>query len=118
MRNLGQWLAGERAEILDRRAAVTEGFARLPGWRLLGCGAYFAYAEHPFAEASDVAAKRLVHDAGVLMLPGTMFTPEGSPEGARQMRIAFANADRAGIGALVERLAAVGTRLAGGRGLA
>jgi aspartate/methionine/tyrosine aminotransferase len=118
MRNLGQWLAGERAEILERRAAVTEGFARLPGWRLLGCGAYFAYAEHPFAEASDVAAKRLVHEAGVLMLPGTMFTPEGSPEGARQMRIAFANADRAGIGALVERLAAVGTRLAGGRGLA
>jgi aspartate/methionine/tyrosine aminotransferase len=51
MRNLGQWLAGERAEILDRRAAVEEGFARLPGWRLLGCGAYFAYAEHPFEAA-------------------------------------------------------------------
>jgi aspartate/methionine/tyrosine aminotransferase len=109
MRNLGQWLAGERAEILDRRAAVAEGFARLPGWRLLGCGAYFAYAEHPFDLPSDVAARRLVHAAGVLMLPGTMFTPEGSPEGARQMRIAFANVDRAGIGALVERLAGVRT---------
>jgi aspartate/methionine/tyrosine aminotransferase len=107
MRNLGQWLAGERAEILDRRAAVEEGFARLPGWRLLGCGAYFAYAEHPFAAASDEVAKRLVHEAGVLMLPGTMFTPAGSPEGRRQMRIAFANVDRAGIGALVERLAGV-----------
>ena len=109
MRNLGQWLAGERAEILDRRAAVEEGFARLPGWRLLGCGAYFAYAEHPFDAPSDAAAKRLVHEAGVLMLPGTMFTPEGSAEGRRQMRIAFANVDRAGIGALVERLA--GARL-------
>ena len=109
MRNLGQWLAGERAEILDRRAAVEEGFARLPGWRLLGCGAYFAYAEHPFDAPSDAAAKRLVHEAGVLMLPGTMFTPEGSAEGRRQMRIAFANVDRAGLGALVERLA--GARL-------
>jgi aspartate/methionine/tyrosine aminotransferase len=107
MRNLGQWLAGERAEILDRRAAVEEGFAGLPGWRLLGTGAYFAYAEHPFDAPSDVVAKRLVHEAGVLMLPGTMFTPEGSPEGARQMRIAFANVDRAGIGRLVARLAAV-----------
>jgi aspartate/methionine/tyrosine aminotransferase len=107
MRNLGQWLAGERAEILDRRAAVEEGFARLPGWRLLGTGAYFAYAEHPFDAPSDVVARRLVHEAGVLMLPGTMFTPEGSPEGARQMRIAFANVDRAGIGRLVDRLAAV-----------
>jgi aspartate/methionine/tyrosine aminotransferase len=77
------------------------------GWRLLGCGAYFAYAEHPFADASDVIARRLVHEAGVLMLPGTMFTPEGSAEGARQMRIAFANVDRAGIGRLVDRLAAV-----------
>jgi aspartate/methionine/tyrosine aminotransferase len=107
MRNLGQWLAGERAEILDRRAAVTESFARLPGWRLLGCGAYFAYAAHPFAEASDAVAKRLVHEAGVLMLPGTMFTPAGSQEGARQMRIAFANVDRGGISRLVDRLAAV-----------
>jgi aspartate/methionine/tyrosine aminotransferase len=105
-RNLGQWLAGERAEILDRRAAVEEGFARLPGWRLLGAGAYFAYAEHPYDLPSDVVAKRLVHEAGVLMLPGTMFTPEGSAEGKRQMRIAFANVDRAGIGRLIDRLAA------------
>src|SRR6056297_3624063 len=60
MRNLSQWLAGERAEILDRRAAMADGFARLDGWRLLGCGAYFAYVEHPFALPSDAAARRLV----------------------------------------------------------
>ena len=107
MQNLGQWLAGERAEILDRRAAIVEGFPRLPGWCLLGCGAYFAYVEHPFAIASDALAKRLVRDAGVLMLPGTMFQPEGAPDGARQLRIAFANIDRAGIGALFDRLSAV-----------
>ena len=105
MRNLSQWVAGERAEILARRAAMTGGFAALPGWRLLGCGAYFAYVEHPFAEASDVLAKRLVHDAAILMLPGTMFQPASHPEGARQLRIAFANIDATGIAEMFRRLA-------------
>lgn len=105
MRNLSQWVAGERAEILARRAAMTGGFAALPGWRLLGCGAYFAYAEHPFSEPSDVLAKRLVQDAAILMLPGTMFQPASHPEGARQLRIAFANIDAGGISELFRRLA-------------
>lgn len=105
MRNLRDWVASERAEILRRRAAMVQGFARLPGWRLLGCGAYFAYAEHPFDEASPDLARRMVREAGVLMLPGTMFMPEGEAAGARQMRIAFANADAAGIGTLIDRLA-------------
>jgi len=105
MRNLSQWVAGERAEILARRAAMTGGFAALPGWHLLGCGAYFAFVEHPFAGPSDVLAKRLVHDAAILMLPGTMFQPASHAEGARQMRIAFANIDTEGIGEMFRRLA-------------
>ncbi|MFD1912318.1 aminotransferase [Halodurantibacterium flavum] len=105
MRNLGQWVAGERAEILDRRAAITQGFPRLNGWRLLGCGAYFAYVEHPFAEGSDALARRMVHEAAVLMLPGTMFMPGDDPAGQRQLRVAFANIDRAGIAQLFDRLA-------------
>lgn len=105
MRNLKDWLAGERAEILSRRAAITEGFPRLEGWRLLGCGAYFAYVEHPFALRSDTLARRLVEGAAVLTLPGTMFTPPDDPAGARQLRIAFANIDRTGIATLFDRLA-------------
>ena len=107
MRHLDQWLAGERAEILDRKAAMVAGFSRLPDWRLLGCGAYFAYVEHPYALSSDAFAKSLVADAGVLLLPGTMFTPEGSADGARQLRVAFANVNRDGIGQLFDRLAGV-----------
>ncbi len=106
MRNLRQWLAGERDEILARRRAMTDGFAALDGWRLLGCGAYFAYVEHPFDMASDTLCKRLVDDCAVLMLPGTMFQPEGSAAGRRQIRIAFANVDVAGIAELFRRLAA------------
>lgn len=107
LENLGQWLAGERAEILARQAAMEDGFQRLNGWELLGCGAYFAYARHPFDAPSPEAARRLLAEAGVLMLPGTMFRPEGDAQGAREMRIAFANADRGQIGDLMARLAAV-----------
>ncbi len=106
MRNLGQWVAGERHEILARRAAMVEGFKSLPDWTLLGCGAYFAYVEHPFAMASDVLCKRLVTEASLLMLPGTMFQPEGSEAGKRQIRIAFANVDTKGIAEVIRRLAA------------
>ena len=105
MRNLGQWLAGERDEILARRKAMTEGFKSLPGWTLLGCGAYFAYVEHPFDLASDALCKRLVTEASLLMLPGTMFQPEGSAAGRRQIRIAFANVDAKGIAEVIRRLA-------------
>ncbi|MDT8853652.1 aminotransferase [Paracoccaceae bacterium Fryx2] len=108
MRNLGQWLAGERAEILARRAAMIEGFAALPDWRLLGCGAYFAYVEHPFALPSDLLARRLVTEAGLLMLPGTMFQPEGAAAGKRQLRIAFANVDATGIAEMFRRLKSIG----------
>ena len=104
LRNLGGWVAGERAEILARRAAMARGFAALPGWELLGCGAYFAYARHPFAERSDALARRMVDDIGVLVLPGTMFRPGDDPAGARELRIAFANADRAGIAEFLARL--------------
>ena len=106
MRNLSQWVTGERAEILARRAAMVGGFGALEGWKLLGCGAYFAYVEHPFPLASDALCKRLVGEAGLLMLPGTMFQPESHAEGARQIRIAFANVDATGIAEVFRRLAA------------
>lgn len=109
MQNLSQWVAGERAEILDRRAAIQEQFPRLEdkGWRLLGLGAYFAYLEHPFDIPSDDLARRLVPEAGILLLPGTMFLPEDDASGKRQVRVAFANLDRAGIAQLFERLQAL-----------
>lgn len=104
LRNLAQWVAGERAEILSRRTAMISGFNALQGWTLLGCGAYFAYVEHPFELASDALCKRLLTDQSLLMLPGTMFQPVGSAEGKRQIRIAFANVDATGITEMFSRL--------------
>lgn len=109
MRNLGDWLAGERREILDRRAAIEDQMPRLTamGWELHGCGAYFAYLKHPFTMRSDDLARDLVQKAHVLTLPGTMFMPDG--HGTVHLRIAFANVDRAGITALFDRLVAYTT---------
>jgi aspartate/methionine/tyrosine aminotransferase len=109
LRNLGTWLAGERDEILARRAAIIDGFPVLAakGWSLKGLGAYFAYVEHPFEVSSEVFARSLVRSAGILALPATMFTPADDPSGARHLRIAFANLDRPGLATLFDRLADV-----------
>lgn len=104
MENLSQWLAGERAEILSRRAATEVAMGALPGWRLKSVGAYFAWIEHPFAEGSAALARRMVRDIGVLALPGSMFTPPDDPAGDRHLRLAFANVDGAGIAQLAQRL--------------
>lgn len=109
LENLSQWVAGERDEILARRAAIASGFDELAaqGWRLLGLGAYFAYVEHPFAASSADLAPQLVREAGILCLPGTMFHPDDDASGARHLRIAFANLDVAGIAEFYRRLAAL-----------
>ncbi|QUJ77835.1 aminotransferase [Sulfitobacter albidus] len=105
MENLDQWLAGERAEILLRRATIAELFPPFAadGWELMGLGGYFAYLRHPFALSSAELAPKLVRDAGILCLPGTMFHPEGG--GGQELRIAFANLDAGGIATLFDRLA-------------
>lgn len=107
LKNLDDWLAGEREEILARRAAIEDGFAPLAdrGWELLGAGAYFAYVEHPFPHNSTALARRLLNEVGVLMLPGAMFAPRDDADAPRQFRIAFANVDREGIGEVLRRLA-------------
>ena len=105
MTYLRDWLASERAETLARRDATIAALAGLTGWRLKSAGAYFAWVEHPFAASSATLAPRLLREASVLALPGTMFTPEGDPVGDRHFRLAFANVDRTGIAQLAERLA-------------
>lgn len=107
MQNLDQWLAGERAEILHRRAAITQQMPQLAdkGWSLMGLGGYFAYLHHPFEMSSAELAPLMVRELSILCLPGTMFYPDTDPAGAAQLRIAFANLDADGIAILFARLA-------------
>jgi len=110
LRNLSQWVASERDKILERRAICQAGFETLEGWKLLGSGAYFAYAEHPFDISSEEVAKRLVREQSLLILPGTMFIPDlahgGDGTAEKTLRIAFANADQAGLDEMFKRLKA------------
>jgi len=104
LRNLQDFIAEERAEILRRRAIVTAGFEQLAGWKLLGCGAYFAYVQYDMDIDSDILAKRLVAEASLLVLPGTMFAPSTDTDAKHQLRIAFANANAAELKLLFARL--------------
>ena len=104
LQNLDQWVAGERAEILARKTAITQVFNTLDGWTLKGCGAYFAFVQYPHALPGHAFAQQLLARESILALPGAMFTPKGDPAGDRTLRIAYANIDRAEIGQLHERL--------------
>jgi aspartate/methionine/tyrosine aminotransferase len=104
--NLDDWVAGERQEILHRRKAAEAAFASLSaqGWTLAASGAYFAYATHPEAARHPNAARKILADTGLLMLPASMFRPDSDPRTATEFRVAFAN-----IGA--ETIAEMGNRL-------
>lgn len=117
LRSLSAWAAGERLKVLRRRAVLEATFAEgAPGFELRSCGAYFAWLEHGFDMDSPAVAKALVEEASLLMLPGTMFSPRGHGKGT--LRLAFANADEAGLAETARRLAAFGRARLAGAGLA
>ncbi len=113
LEHLSQWVAGERDEILARKAALLAAFDGLPGWTVHGAGAYFAWVEPPFDLPAGETARRLLAEQSLLVLPGTMFAPEVPPADparagrpSRALRVAFANADAAGLAETGRRLAA------------
>ena len=106
LNNLEAWAAERRTEILQRAKHFSEKFQPLSaaGWSLRGCGAYFAFVEHPFEDESNILAPLILRDQGILLMPGTMFYPKHNPVGSRSFRIAFANIDKNKITTLLERL--------------
>ena len=106
LNNLEAWAAERRTEILQRAKHFSEKFLPLStaGWSLRGCGAYFAFVEHPFEDESNILAPLILRDQGILLMPGTMFYPKHNPLGSRSFRIAFANIDKNKISTLLERL--------------
>ena len=106
LNNLEAWAAERRTEILQRAKHFSDKFQPLSaaGWSLRGCGAYFAFVEHPFEDESNILAPLILRDQGILLMPGTMFYPKHNPLGSRSFRIAFANIDKNKISTLLERL--------------
>lgn len=107
LEHLDEWLESERQEILSRGTTVREVFRHLArdGWILHSSGAYFAYVEHPDAAKHTNAAQYILEKTGILMLPATMFRPDGQAGASTQFRIAFAN-----LGS--EKIREMGVRLA------
>ena len=94
----------KRALMAERAGALREAFRR-PGldYKLLSCGAYFAYVRHPFdGEPSAAVARRLAVEHNLLCLPGSYFGPGQDP----YLRFAFANLDASWMPAIAERLIA------------
>ncbi len=110
--HLKDWLAGERQETLERAAVVRAAMEALPGWRLEGLGAYFAWMRPPFALRGEALARRLLAETGLLLLPGEMFVPAApdpaAAPGQGRLRLAYANADAARLREAFGRLAAFG----------
>ena len=104
--NLDSWKSDRRTEILERAKHFSIKFEPLSaaGWSLRGCGAYFAFVDHPFKEGSETLAPLILRDQGILLMPGTMFYPKYDLHGPRTFRIAFANIDKNKITTLLERL--------------
>lgn len=98
---LAAWREDNRREINARAMAFREAMARCNGWEVASVGAYFSFVRHPYAGEARAVAEKLARERGVLLLPGHYF---GDSSG-RFMRVAFANADRAKLVALPERLA-------------
>lgn len=107
LQNLDAWLEDERQEILHRGETVRQVFHDLEpkGWVLHTSGAYFAYVEHPEAARHENAAQFVLRKTGILMLPATMFRPQGQTGASTQFRIAFANLGSEKIREMGERLA-------------
>ena len=107
MRNLTQWVAGERAEILARRAAMVRWFQRVRRLAPAGLRGLFRLCRTPLCRGVRCGVQTagdggLPADAARHDVPATE-----AAEGKRQIRIAFANVDAAGIAEMFTRLSKV-----------
>jgi hypothetical protein len=103
LRSLEAWKHGKIAMMNGRLAALRRAFGRQGlRYELVSSGALFAYVKHPFTEeTAKQVAVRLAGEHDLLCLPGSMFGPDQES----YLRIAFANAEEADMGTLVDRLA-------------
>lgn len=100
--HLGDFRSEKRALMAGRAEALRTVFrANDLRYRLVACGAYFGWVEHPFeGEVATVVARRLADRHNLLCLPGSMFGPGQE----RYLRFAFANLDAGDMPVLGERL--------------
>ena len=98
---LTDWRAQNRVLMNGRGKAAEASFAELPDWAIASRGAYFAYAQHPYAGHTAIqVAEALAIQRGIVTLPGSAFGPDQE----RYLRLAFANVEADRIAEVAERL--------------
>ncbi|MBJ6726584.1 aminotransferase [Geomesophilobacter sediminis] len=101
MEHLDEWVAANRVTMERRHELFRSEFAK-PGnaFRLVASGPFFGWVRHPFDGCSGrEVAKRLVQEAGLLLLPGEVFGPGLE----RYLRLAFGNISEEAIPEAVRR---------------
>ena len=86
---LDEWVAGNR-RMMERRHDLFRSAFDAPGnaFQLVASGTFFAWVRHPFPEqAGREVARRLVQEAGLVLLPGEVFGPRLEA----YLRVAFGN---------------------------
>ncbi|GAA6015675.1 hypothetical protein JCM10207_008168 [Rhodosporidiobolus poonsookiae] len=100
------WREGVKDELERRQKVFRELLEDVEGWEVEVGGAYFAYVKHPFPGApSELVASRLGKHVGVVVLPGTFFSPPfENVNDDRFIRFSIANVSEAVLRQVPARL--------------
>ncbi|GAA5932065.1 hypothetical protein JCM3775_004231 [Rhodotorula graminis] len=101
-----EWREATRDELARRQALFRELLGEVDGWKVETGGSYFAYVKHPFAgSSSELVASRLGEHVGVVVLPGTFFSPPfANVDDDRYIRFSIANVDERTLRLVPDRL--------------
>ncbi|BGP37128.1 hypothetical protein JCM10450v2_001036 [Rhodotorula kratochvilovae] len=100
------WREATRDELAARQELFRALLADVEGWEVETGGGYFAYVKHPFPGApSQRVAAALGAKVGVVVLPGTFFSPPfDNVEEDRYIRFSIANVNEETLRKVPDRL--------------
>jgi aspartate/methionine/tyrosine aminotransferase len=101
LRSAKEWRRDRVLEIRAKQARFEAALTSMPGgFELCAAGAFYGWVRHPWTETADQAVRRLALDSGILVLPGTIFSPTDD----RCLRFSFGNLSNSEIDAVGVRL--------------
>ncbi|GAA5857622.1 hypothetical protein JCM8547_004302 [Rhodosporidiobolus lusitaniae] len=101
-----EWRERVRDELGERQRVFRELMGEVEGWQVETGSGYFAYVKHPFPSfPSQLVAARLGEHVGVVVLPGTFFSPPFEDVGEdRYIRFSIANVSLSTLSLVPARL--------------
>lgn len=106
LKHMASFLERERISVLNRKKTLLRAMKKLPKWKILSIGAFFAFIEYPMALTSSNFSEILLKEVAILVVPGSIFESKSSTIGSgnRTFRLAFANIKKESLLAMVNRL--------------